>query len=106
MSPEQGRILLGAVALAQAQVLGHSIPGIVWASDCGVGEGTCVRCGDGLIVYLDRPSPSIQGTAYTTPCPGNICDHGWQLERHDNGAVVMRCLHCGAVRSELGRDDW
>jgi hypothetical protein len=80
--------------------LGHTIPQIDWDTEEGVGIGTCTRCGDGLLLYVEVGEASIHGTAYESACPGNTCAHGWAVVRTAEGTAALRCLHCGAMRSE------
>ena len=86
--------------ICQAGELGHTIPHIAWDADGHEGVGTCTRCGDGVLLYVGPEGMSIGGTAYESACPGDTCDHGWQVLRTTGARVVLRCLHCGAVRTE------
>jgi hypothetical protein len=94
------RETLAARALAQATELGHAIPRIEWDTAEGAGIGTCTRCGDGLLLYVETEGASIHGTAYESACPGNTCAHGWAALRTAEGMAMLRCVHCGATRSE------
>jgi hypothetical protein len=97
---EETRQAASLRALLLARELGHTIPRVVWDGDGVEGVGTCAHCGDGVIVYGDGDGPRIGGTAAQCPCPGETCDHGWMVMRSPAGAVTLRCLHCGAERSE------
>jgi hypothetical protein len=99
MSSEERRVL-ELRALLMAREFGHTIPRIEWDAARIEGIGTCVRCGDGVLVYADGIDPNIGGTAATSPCPGDTCDHGWHVMRTTAGGVTMRCGHCGAERRE------
>lgn len=87
-------------ALYQTRELGHTIPSIAWDADGDEGSGTCTRCGDGVLLYARPDSTVINGTAYESVCPGDTCAHGWQIIQRPWHAVTLRCLHCGAERSE------
>ena len=76
----------------------HAIPEIAWDGEEGLGTST--RCGDGVLLFAGADGSSIDGTAHTTSCPGDICQHGWEVKRATDGRAVMRCLHCGATRTE------
>ena len=89
--------------LYQAREFGHAIPRITWDADGHEGMGTCTRCGDGVLLYVGPDGSSIAGTAYESTCPGDTCDHGWQIV-HTTEGVMLRCLHCGATRSEAHTD--
>jgi hypothetical protein len=97
---EDAKTMLEVQALREARAYGHTIAVIVWDEAGQEGSGTCTRCGDGLLLYLDREGASIQGTAFASTCPGNTCAHGWSIIRLANGGSLLRCLHCGAERSE------
>ncbi len=97
---EDEKIMLERRALVQARELGHTIPRIEWVTASNEGVGTCTRCGDGVMLYVGPDGPSINGTAYESECPGNTCDHGWAVVHLGDGRVALRCLHCGAQRSE------
>lgn len=94
------RAALERRALYKARELGHAIPAIEWDTGGDEGSGVCARCGDGVMVYLGRDGAAINGTAYDSACPGDTCAHGWRIVRLPDDAVILRCLHCGAVRSE------
>jgi hypothetical protein len=94
------REALTAHPLAQATKLGHAILRIEWDTAEGAGIGTCTRCGDGLLLYIETEGASIHGTAYESAYPGNTCAHGWAVVRTAEGTAMLRCLHCGAIRSE------
>jgi hypothetical protein len=93
------RAALERRALYTARELGHSIPRIEWDRDGREGSGTCRRCGDGVLLYTGVEGASIAGTAFEFECPGDTCNHGWQIA-YEAGRVVLRCLHCGAERRE------
>jgi hypothetical protein len=95
-----GRRVLELRALLTAREFGHTIPRIEWDVAGAEGIGTCVRCGDGVLIYAGGEGPSIGGTAVAYPCPGDTCDHGWHVVRTTDGSVTMRCAHCGAERHE------
>jgi len=97
---EDARVTLEAQALLEARAYGHIIPVIVWDDAGQEGSGTCTRCGDGLLLYLDSEGASIEGTAFGSSCPGNTCDHGWSIVRLADGGSLLHCGHCGAERSE------
>ncbi len=97
---EDAKAMLEAQALREARAYGHMIPVIAWDDAEQEGSGTCTRCGDGLLLYLDSEGASIEGTAFRSTCPGNTCAHGWSIVRLADGGSLLRCLHCGAERSE------
>lgn len=90
-------------ALWWTRELGHAIPHIEWDPPHLEGIGTCTRCGDGVLLYLSLEGSGIFGTAYESECPGNTCEHGWQVIKLPEGGVRLRCLHCGAERDERMR---
>lgn len=94
------RDLLERRALYQARELGHTIPRIQWDTQGREGSGTCTRCGDGVLLYMGPDEMGIGGTAYDSACPGDTCAHGWRIMRRADGRTLLRCLHCGAERSE------
>ena len=98
MNAEKG--VLEKRVLYRAREFGHAIPRIIWDANTGEGIGICTRCGDGVLVYAGPDGPSINGTAYESACPGNTCDHGWRVLRGADGGTTLRCLHCGATRTE------
>ena len=102
MAESRIRAWLAERALAQLRADGHVVQGIRWDADGQEGNGTCSRCGDGVILYYDAQPDScdIMGTAYRSPCPGGSCEHGWGLLHRAGVGVVMKCVHCGAERTE------
>jgi hypothetical protein len=102
MADQEIRAWLSARTLVQLRANGHNVPRIRWEADGMEASGTCTRCGDGVLLYYD-PQPdrcSIEGTAITTSCPGEGCEHGWCVVRRGGVGVVLQCAHCGAQRSE------
>jgi hypothetical protein len=99
------RMRLERRALWQARELGHAIPRIDWDALTHEGMGTCTRCGDGVLLYAGQGPWGIHGTAYESECPGDTCEHGWRVIPHPEGGVLLRCLHCGAERTENPRRD-
>jgi hypothetical protein len=97
---ELDRPELARLVLQLCQILGHTIPRIHWEPSGLEGSGTCTRCGDGVVLYVEGSGCTIGGTAYDSDCPGPSCDHGWNIVRRGDGSVLMRCVHCGAERSE------
>src|SRR5437868_3108968 len=95
---DEEKAVLARRALHQAREYGHAIPRITWDGEEGI--GTCTRCGDGVLLYVGGEGSSMSGTAVVSACPGNTCDHGWAVRRTSEGRVVLRCLHCGAIRTE------
>ncbi|HZS92197.1 MAG TPA: hypothetical protein VFE42_32520 [Chloroflexota bacterium] len=91
---------LARLVLQRCQILGHTIPRIQWEPSGAQGSGTCTRCGDGVVLYVEAEGCAVGGTAYDTECPGASCAHGWSIVRRARGGVLLRCLHCGAERSE------
>jgi hypothetical protein len=92
-------------ALWHARELGHRIPCIEWDAAYHEGIGTCTRCGDGVLVYVDGEGSSVHGTAYEAECPGDTCEHGWHVIALPGDSVLLRCAHCGAERTESVRGD-
>jgi len=101
---EQVRALFAAHVLEQTLAHGHVIPRIIWEAGGHEGSGMCTRCGDGVLLYCDAEGCEVNGTAYSTSCPGNTCAHGWRVVRRAGAGTLMRCLHCGAERRESGPD--
>jgi hypothetical protein len=100
VSVQEERVRLERRALLRARELGHTIPRIEWDAANSEGIGTCTRCSDGVLLYLDPEESSINGTACESECPGDTCAHGWQVITLPEGGVLLRCLHCGAERAE------
>jgi hypothetical protein len=95
---DEERAALARRALYQMSEFGHTIPEI--ARDRDDGLRTCTRCGDGVQLFARADRSNIGGTAHTTTCLGDICQHGWEVKQASDGHAVMRCLHCGAIRTE------
>ncbi len=101
---EQARGLFAAHVLEHTLAHGHVIPHITWEAGGDEGSGMCTRCGDGVMVYRDADGFEVNGTAYSTSCPGNTCAHGWRVVRRAGVGTLLRCLHCGAERRESKPD--
>jgi hypothetical protein len=97
---ELDRPELARLVLQRCAILGHTIPRIQWEQSGLEGSGTCTRCGDGVVLCVEADGCTIGGTAYESDCPGPSCDHGWSIVRRADDGVILRCLHCGAERSE------
>jgi len=97
---EEEKVRLERRVLWRVRELGHTIPRIEWDAANSEGIGTCTRCGDGVLVYVESEGSSIHGTAYESECPGNTCAHGWHVLALPECGVLLRCAHCGAERTE------
>jgi hypothetical protein len=102
---EDEKVRLERRALWQARERGHRVPRIDWDAAKQEGIGTCTRCSDGVLVYVDSEGSTIHGTAYEAACPGDTCEHGWHVIHLPDGGVLLRCGHCGAERTESLRGD-
>jgi hypothetical protein len=66
---ELDRPELARLVLQRCTILGHAIPRIQWEPSGLQGGGTCTRCGDGVVLYVEADGCTIRCSSRTRRSP-------------------------------------